>query len=113
MRYYKSDAVYRDVVMRFYGFGFVASTATSAGAGLAIVLMGWNRDYLAFLPIVHVIAWQVISNGMIRQFRDLRDYVQSYEKEPLPHPTEQTHEEHVPMKIKGRETEGIEVSRKG
>lgn len=111
MRYYKSDAVYRDVVFRFYMFGLVASTAVAASYGVTVMWLDAGKWALALTPIVHVIVWVMIANGMVRQFRDLRDYAGTYEKEP-PHPTDkEPTEEQIPMKIKGKPVNDITVTR--
>lgn len=82
---YKSDTIYRDVVMKSYVIAWFGALGVVVVTAIALIFLYsgscWSEYRLAvvLLPAVHVVAWLIIANLMCATFQSMAnaDIVQS------------------------------------
>jgi len=107
---YKSDAVIRDAVLKYYVVSWFGSLGVVVVAAVMLLAV-YDQDCrvgfkyaLAFLPVVHVVSWLIIANLMCAQFQVMSGIERSKENDYRNHPPTPSNE-HVEIPIsKGEKT---------
>lgn len=87
---YKSDSIYRDVVMKSYVIGWIGALGVVAVTAVTLIFLYsgecWSEYRLAvvLLPAVHVVAWLVIANLMCATFQSMANYEARHTAPPTP-----------------------------
>jgi len=86
---YRSDAIYKDAVLKFYAVGWFGGLGIVVVTAVTILVI-WGRDCLslkwtiAMLPAVHVVSWLIISNLMCATFQTMSRTAGSRPAPPTP-----------------------------
>lgn len=101
---YKSDSIYRDVVMKSYVIGWFGALGVVVVTAVTLIFLYsgscWQEYRLALvlLPAVHTVAWLIIANLMCATFQGMAN--QELRQSPPPTPDDESRE--IPISKGGK-----------